>query len=277
MSTFFFLLNDLIAVINARNKARFLALLLVIFSCLALFSGFFLLGGAVEEETRPVLAPNELHVYLSPRLASAAVDEMHRQIRERDDVRRITYRFSQEREQVEGLFLIRAGSRQAAAELAAELSLAPGVVRIEASIILQETYISVPIKIGLLVGLALSIIASLIVGRSAFTKLLNDFSKEIRMMRLSGTEERVIQPPIVAVGLLCGVIAGLLLVVVIYLLHSLAIIYPETILLIAPSLVDPMLVLMVSLVGFLLGLVLGGLLGMLGASRTESKDFQVYS
>ena len=281
MSTFFFLLNDLIATINVKSKARFLSLLFVIFACLALFSGFFLLGGVGEEEIRPALAPNELHVHLSPRLASATIDEMHRQIRERDAVRQITFRFPQELglDQVEGLFLIRAVSTRAAAELAAELSIAPGVVRVDSSPIMQKQAISLatPIKIGLLIGFALSIVASLIMARSAFAKLFNDFAEEIRMMRLAGTTERVIQPPIIAVGLLCGAIAGLLLIVVIYLLHFLSTIHPATILYIAPGLAEPTRVLIVSLAGFLLGLALGGLLGMMGASLTGSKDFRAYS
>jgi cell division protein FtsX len=282
MSRFFFLLGDLLGTINAKSGVLFLALLLLTFSSLALFSSFFLLGTTVSEEsTGPALAPREILLHLSPRLSSEAVEDLYLQIRDRDDVREITYRFPQELglSQVEGIFLIQAVSVGAVTPLIEELSTIEGVVRVDSLTGSQKRALSLstPLKIGLLVGLALSILGSLIVARRAFAELLRGFAEEIRMMRLAGTSEGMIHLPIIVVGILCGVVAGFLLIVVIYLFHSLAITHPETLLHAASGLVDSGRVLTVSMVGFLLGLILGGLHGVLGASLTESGEFQVYS
>jgi cell division protein FtsX len=279
MNQFWFLLGNLLRTIGSRSGALFIVLILLLFSSGALFSSFFLLGTPSPDDTGPSLSPDELFVHLSPRLSQQKINDLCLQIREWEDVARITYRYPQEfgLEAVEGLLVIKAVSVAKVAELIKALSAIDGIAYVDSLSTRHADSLSATVKIGLLIGLALSIVGSLIVARYAFAELLKAFSEEIRMMRLAGTAEQVIQPPIVAIGGLCGIIAGLLLIVAIYLLRFLAITYPGSLLHATSGWVDPVRVLAVSLGGFFLGLVLGWLAGVLGASLTESSKFQVYS
>ncbi len=279
MNQFWFLLGNLLRAIGSRSGALFIVLILLIFSSGALFSSFFLLGTPAPDDTGPSLSADELFVHLSPRLSQQKINDLYLEIREWENVARITYRYPQEFgfEAVEGLLVIKAVSVAKVTELIDALSAIDGIADIDSLSTRHVDSLSAPVKIGLLIGLALSIVASLIVARYAFAELLKPFSEEIRMMRLAGTAEQVIQPPIVAIGALCGIIAGLLLIVAIYLLRFLAIAHPGPLLHATSGWVDPARVLTVSLGGFFLGLVLGGLVGVLGASLTESSKFQVYS
>ena len=279
MTQFWFLLGNLLRAIGSRSGALFIVLILLIFSSGALFSSFFLLGTPAPDDTGPPLSADELFVHLSPQLSQQKINDLYLEIREWEDVSQINYRYPQdlELETVEGLLVIKAVSVTKVAKLIDALSAIDGIADIDSLSTRHADSLSAPVKIGLLIGLALSIVGSLIAARYAFAELLKAFSEEIRMMRLAGTAEQVIQPPIVAIGALCGTIAGLLLIVAIYLLRFLAITHPGTLLHATSGWVDPTRVLTVSLVGFLLGLVLGGLAGVLGASLTESNKFQVYS
>ncbi|MEA1870812.1 MAG: hypothetical protein U9N00_01255 [Candidatus Bipolaricaulota bacterium] len=280
MNQFWFLLGDLLRTIGSRSGALFIILILLIFSSGALFSSFFLLGTpAPDDATGPSLSADELFVHLSPRLSQQKINDLYLEIREREDVSQIHYRYPQEfgLEAVEGLLVIKAVSAGKVTELIDALSTIDVITSIDSLSSRHADSLSTPVKIGLLIGLALSIVGGLIAGRYAFAELLKAFSEEIRMMRLAGTAEQVIHPPIVAIGALCGIIAGLLLIVVLYLLRFLAITHPGSILHATSGWVDPARVLAVSLGGFFLGLVLGGLAGVLGASLTESRKFQVYS
>ncbi|MCK4682349.1 hypothetical protein KAT59_04950 [Candidatus Bipolaricaulota bacterium] len=279
MTQFWFLLGNLLRVIGSRSGALFIVLILLIFSSGALFSSFFLLGTPAPDDAGPSLAADEVFVHLSPQLSQQKINDLYLKIREWEDVSQINYRYPQELglEKVEGLLVIKAVSVAKVTELIDALSAIDGIAGVDSLSTRHADSLSAPVKIGLLIGLALSIVGSLIAARYAFAELLKAFSEEIRMMRLAGTAEQVIQPPIVAIGALCGIIAGLLLIVAIYLLRFLTITYPGSLLHATSGCVDPARVLTVSLVGFLLGLVLGGLAGVLGASLTESSKFQVYS
>jgi cell division protein FtsX len=257
----------------------FVVLILLIFSSGALFSSFFLLGTPTPDDTGPSLSADELFVHLSPQLSQQKINDLYLEIREWENVSQVNYFYPQEfgLEAMEGLLVIKAVSVAKVTELIDVLSAIDGITNIDALSTRHEDSLSASVKIGLLIGLALSIVGSLIVARYAFVELLKSFSEEIRMMRLAGTAEQVIQPPIVAIGGLCGIIAGLLLIVTLYLLRFLAITHPGSLLHATSGWVDPVRVLTVSLGGFFLGLVLGGLVGVLGASLTESSKFRVYS
>lgn len=279
MNQFWFLLGNLLRAVGSRSGVLFIVLILLIFSSGALFSSFFLLGTPAPDDTGPSLSADELFVHLSPQLSQQKIDDLYLEIREWEDVSQVNYRYPQELglETVEGLLVIKAVSVTKVAKLIDALSAIDGIADVDSLSTRHADSLSTPLKIGLLIGLALSIVGSLIAARYAFAELLKSFSEEIRMMRLAGTAEQVIQPPIVAIGVLCGIIAGLLLIVAIYLLRFLAITHPGALFHATSGWVDPARVLTVSLVGFLLGLVLGGLAGLLGASLTESNKFQVYS
>ena len=279
MNQFWFLLDNLLRTIGSRSGMLFVVLILLIFSSGALFSSFFLLGTPTPDDTGPSLSADELFVHLSPQLSQQKINDLYLEIREWENVLQVNYFYPQEfgLEAMEGLLVIKAVSVAKVTELIDVLSAIDGITNIDALSTRHADSLSASVKIGLLIGLALSIVGSLIVARYAFVELLKSFSEEIRMMRFAGTAEQVIQPPIVAIGALCGIIAGILLIVAIYLLRFLAITHPGSLLHATSGWVDPVRVLTVSLGGFFLGLVLGGLVGVLGASLTESSKFQVYS
>jgi cell division protein FtsX len=279
MNQFWFLLGNLLRTIGSRSGVLFAVLILLIFSSGALFSSFFLLGTPAPDDTGPSLSADELFVHLSPQLSQQKINDLYLEIREWENVSQVNYCYPQEfgLEAMEGLLVIKAVSVAKVTKLIDALSAIDGIANIDALSTRNADSLSASVKIGLLIGLALSIVGSLIVARYAFAELLKSFSEEIRMMRLAGTAEQVIQPPIVAIGALCGIIAGLLLIVTLYLLRFLAITHPGSLLHATSGWVDPVRVLTVSLGGFFLGLVLGGLVGVLGASLTESSKFQVYS
>ncbi len=282
MSTFFYVFGDLLGAVNARSAVLLLGVVGLLFGGLALFASFFLLGTpATTEKPASPVAPGEILVELSPSLSSTAIDALYLQIRDRSDVGAITYRLPEELGAEQGAFLVRPTTPGGTRALAEALSAISGVTRVDSSanpsLHTGPLALSGGVKIGLLAGLVVCLVSSLILGRVAFRRVLVAFSGEIRMMRLSGTEERAVLPPIVALGALCGALAGVLLVVVVTVLHYLATAHPGALLHAASGLVSAGRVLSVSVVGFLLGVLLGGLIGMLGASLTQSRDFQVYS
>ncbi|HDL84833.1 MAG TPA: hypothetical protein ENH11_00595 [Candidatus Acetothermia bacterium] len=281
MSRFFYLFGNLLGAMSGRIGALFLGVVGLILAALLIFAAFFLVGETTAQENNPALAPGEIVVYLSPKLSSDDVQSLYLKIRDMPETRTINYRFAQELgfDQAGGLFIVQAVSDSAAASLKNSISQMPGVTNIDSVTKAQGTsvFLSNALRLGLLVALIVSIAGSLILARHAFSLLLDSFSSEIRLLRLAGTPERVIQPPVVALGVLCGVISSMLLVVVVYLLHFLALSHPQATIHAACGLLLPGRVLMVSLVGSLIGIILGGMIGLLGASLTSRKRFQIYS
>ena len=280
-SSSLFVFSELLGAIRIKSGALLAVVVLLIFSFLALFSSFFLLGTPMEGEREQTLAPEEIMVHLSPRLSQEAAQELYSRIREWQDVQQINYLFAQELEadQVGGVLLIRAVSQSVVASLLKLLESTNDVLRVDSpgSSRRRALSLSTSVQIGLLIGLAVSALASLVAARRGFKELLYDFADEIRLMRLSGTSEQTIQPPIIALGIVCGLLAGLLLVVVVYLLHYFAVSQPQALLRAASGLIEAGRVRTVSLLSLLLGFIMGGLVGTLGASLTGSREFQTYS
>lgn len=281
MSRFWFLFGNLLGAINGRIGALFVGVIALILAALLIFAGFFLVGETSGQENRPALSPGEMVVYLSPQLSSDDVQSLYLKIRDMPETRTINYRFAQELgfDRAGGLFIIQAVNATAAASLQAAIKGMPGITNIDSVTQVQGTRVSLSstLRLGLLLALIVSVAGSLILARHAFSLLLDGFSSEIRLLRLAGTPERVFQPPVVALGVLCGLLAAILLVVIIYLLHFLALSHPQATIHAACGLLLPGRVLMVSLVGSLIGIVLGSLTGILGASLTSRDNFQIYS
>lgn len=280
MNTFLFILNELLRAIRPKSGGLLVAVILLIFAFLALFSSLFLFGSLPVEERNPFLSSGEVLAYLSPRLSPEAIQRAYLKIREWEEVRQINFLFVQEREagRAGGIFRIQARSLSDIASLLQKLASITEIVQVDT---LTTSYkrvlsLSTPVRIGLLAGLAVSAFASLIVARHGFQELLASFAKEIQLMRLSGTAERTIQLPIVALGVLCGLVASLLLVVIVYLVHSVAVSHPQALICAVPGLVESGRVLTVSLLSLFLGLAMGGLIGAVGASLTSSREFQPY-
>ena len=283
MSTFLFILNELLVSLNAKSVGILTAFVLLIFAFLALFSSLFLLGIPTEGQNGPPLTSSEVtaYLYLSPRLSPEAVQDVYQEIREWDEVRQINFLFAQELEagQAGGILRIQAFDPSAVTALLERLASISEIVRVDSSASPQQRvlHLSSPVRIGLLIGLAVSAFASLIVARRGFKVLLTAFAKEIQLMRLSGTTEKTIQPPIVALGALCGLLASLLLIIAVCLLHYVGSSHPEALLRAAPGLIESRRVLTVSLLSLLLGLAMGGLIGVVGAGYTASRTFQLHS
>jgi len=282
MSTFLYVFGDLVGTVNRRSAGLLLGVIGLLFASLALFGSLFLLGAPpAAPSPTPTVPSGEILVEPSPSLSSSALDAMYLEIRDRSDVATITYRLPEELGSEQGAFLVRPATPGAARALVVALSAIPGVARVESPTGSASRSgplsLSGGVKIGLLVGLVVCLVASLIIGRLAFRRILAAFAGEIRVMRLSGTEERTILPPIIALGVLCGILAGILLVVAITVLHYVATTQPGALLHAASGLVATGRVLGVSIGGFFLGVLLGGLIGALGASLTQSRDYQGYA
>jgi cell division protein FtsX len=281
MSKFFFLFGNLLGAINGKIGALFLGVATLVLISLLIFAGFFLFGDTSRASDSPALAPGELVVYLSPQLSSDDVQSLYREIREMPQTEEVNYRFAQDLglDQAGGVFIVQAASASAARAIQQSVSPLPGVTNIDSFTQEQADGVSLSrsLWIGLLIGLIVSVTASLALARHSFSLLLESFSAEIRLLRLSGTPSWVFQGPVVALGVLCGVLAAMLLVVIVYLFHFFVVSNPQAAVNAARGLLQPERVILVSLLGSLVGVILGALIGILGASLTSKERFQVYS
>ncbi|MGB2983934.1 MAG: hypothetical protein WBC63_08770 [Candidatus Bipolaricaulia bacterium] len=274
MSTFFFLFRELLGSIRARSATLFSAASLFVFVCLASFAALLLVGGVPNERGDAFLDEDEIEVHLSPRLSAEAVNDLYLEIRDRPDVASISFRFAQEVSPGSsgGRFFVRTASADATQGVLSAVELMSGITLAEAGTAAPSPGgFSLPstARIGLLAALVLSVALSLVLARGGFRVLLGTFHGEIRVMRLAGAPERTIVPPVVALGILMGLLAGLLLVVGIYLAqyalgegsHAVS------------ELANSGRVLSVSFTGLILGLLLGSLIGLFGASLLSSREF----
>ncbi len=272
MSTFFFLFRELLGAVRARSALFFSLNGLFILLCLVSFA-LLLLPASVPEEGEVGIPAGEVVVRLSPRLAAATVDSLYLQIQEREDVARISFHFAQEVNPHEtgGYFFIEAISPSAVEDIIEAVEGIDGVMSVQAGEVRdvqQGVMISPRMRFGLLGGLVLLIAISLVLARLAFSVLLRSFSSEIRLMRLSGVSERMIHPPVVCLGVLVGLLAGLLLIVGVYLFQYAA----EGSEGLASLLSGPR-ALGISVAGLFLGVFLGALSGLFGVSILASRDF----
>jgi hypothetical protein len=273
LSTLLFLFRELLGAIRARSAVLFGASILLIFICLASFATLLLVGGASGAASGG-LGPDEIIVHVSPRLSAEAVDDLFTRIRLREDVASISFRFAEEVSpgSTGGRFSIRTTSATATPEVRTAVEAMDGVTQVESGVGVSGgpgLTLSSSARLGLLVALVLSVVLSLALARAGFRALLRAFRVEIRVMRLSGTPERTIVPPVVGIGTLMGLLSGLLLVAGIY-LGQYAVGEGASA---VPRLADGGLVLGVTLAGLALGLLLGTLIGLFGASVLVSREF----
>ena len=102
--------------------------------------------------------------------------------------------------------------------------------------------------------------------------MLTGFSGEIRMLRLSGISERVVFTLVVSLGVLMGLVGGLFLLAVLYLLHQIALSNAGAFSLFG-GLTSGTRLLGVGMMVLVLGTLLGGLAGLLGASLLYRREF----
>jgi hypothetical protein len=280
VSPFLFLFRELLGSIRARNALFFTLTGLFLFVFLGVVGTFFLVPGPRtpepgEDGSLPI---EEIQVQLSPRLSSATVDRMYLDIRSRDDVERVVFRFSQELERSAsgGVFVIDPASPDVAAALVGELRQLNGVTEVIERRSQGEpdrSPMSTSMRIGLLAALVVTIALSLLFARGGYRELLRSFAGEIRLLRLSGISERTVVPLTVGIGILIGFLAGLLLLVILYVLHYVVVsqgVPPRAL----EGLTSGGRILGVSLINLLLGVVLGGLIGLYGASLLGSREYR---
>jgi len=222
MSTFFFLFRELLGAVRARCALYFSLTGMFILLFLCAFALLLLPASSPATTGAENLSPVEVVVRLSLRLAAATVDALYLQIRERSDVARINFRFAQEVNPGEtgGYFFIEATSPSAANDIVQAVGALDGGSSVqagEAADVQGGIAIDTSVRFGLLGGLVAFVVVSLIFARLGFSVLLRSFANEVRLMRLSGVSERMIYPPVVGLGVLVGLLAGLLLIVGIYL------------------------------------------------------------
>jgi len=279
MSPFLFLFRELLGSIRARCALFFLMTGLLLFAFLAVVGTFFLLPSPIaavgDDGTLPV---EEIQAVLSPRLSSATVDRLYLEVRAREDVERIVFRFSQEldRDASGGVFVIGPASSDTVSALVADLQALNGVTEVierRGPVAPAASPLSSAARIGLLCSLVVTVALSLLFARGGYRELLRSFSGEIRLLRLSGVSERTIVPLAVAIGILVGALAGLVLLVILYVLHYVVVSQGTP-----PAMLEGLThggrILGVSLINLLLGLVLGGLIGVYGTSLLGSRDFR---
>jgi len=279
VNPFLFLFRQLLGAIRARSALYFALTGLLLFLFLAVIGAFFLVPSSspAEDGDDASLPIEAIQVHLSPRLSSATVDNMYLDIRAQEDVKRVVFRFSQELDPdiSGGVFVVHPASANVAPELAIDLRLLNGVVDVierRRQVEPDGSPLSTATRIGLLASLVLTIALSLLFARNGYRELLRSFAGEIRLLRLSGVSERMVIPMTVGIGALIGTLAGLLLLVILYVLHYIVVSQGTP----APmleGLTDGVRILGISLINLLLGLVLGGLIGLYGASLLSSRDF----
>jgi len=267
MTTFLFLFRELLGAVRARSAGFLLLTCLLVAVFLGSFASLFLFVSP-EAQDPADLSPSEVRLWLSPRLTTSAIDALYYGLQVRDDVSEIRYQFEQQAggTGARGLFIVTVPGTADVAGFAAAAMRMDGVDEVE-TLAEEDTVrplsLAASIRIGLLLGLTLSAALSLIAGRMGFRRLLEDFANAIRLLRLSGIPQRAISPPVVALGAMLGMLAGLLIAAGIALLHLTV---SPTSAFAAVGLVEVGRVAGILVVDFLLGATMGSLIGLLGAS-----------
>ncbi len=267
MSGFFFLQRELLGAIRVRSATLLSVAVVFLLLFLGCFAALFLLPAA----TPPLpegLGANEIVAYVSPRLTPAAIDAMYLRLQERADV--LSIRSNQLGDPASkrpgGTFSLVARSVSDVPNLTAALRAMDGITLVEASSG-GRIELSPNARIGLLCGLVACALFSFVVAREGFRSLLDAFRHEIRLMRFSGVSERGIATAVVVAGLLMGLLAGALLIVGLA-LYAFSIAEAG-----AGPAPDVTRLVGVSLISLLLGILMGGLLGLLGAAHLGSSRF----
>ncbi len=271
MTSFFFLEGELLGAIRARS-ATFLSLAVVsLFLFLGCFASLFLIPSPRAGEASGAEA-TKIVAYVSPRLSTTSVNSLFLRLQERADVLSVRFDLPEDvtSDRTGGTFTLVARSADAVAGLVDALRATDGITSVEKTAATGGLVLSSGARIGLLCGLAVCALLSLLLARAGFRSLLSSFRNEIRMMRLSGVPEREILAAVVVAGLLMGFLAGLLLVV------GLAL-YTLSVTSGTPEALDVTRLIGVGVVSLLLGMLMGGLMGLLGAGHLGSSRFSPLS
>ncbi len=272
-----FLFRELLGAVRTKSAIYFALSGFLLFLFLVSVACFFMIApGSVSRSTegQPI---EEIRVFLSPRLSSATIDQWFLEWRERDEIAGLRFQFAQELDETAsgGVFFVSPADSASAGVLTSEFREIEGVtdvIEVPREPPLESSSVLLVIRISLLAILVTTIAASLLCSRGGYRELLTTFSGEIRMLRLSGISERVISALVVALGVLIGLLGGLLLLAVLYLLHQIALSNSDAFSLFG-GLTSGIRILRVGLMMLALGTLLGGLSGLLGASLLHRREF----
>lgn len=272
-----FLFRELLGAVRTKSAIYFALSGFLLFLFLVSVACFFMIApGSVSRSTegQPI---EEIRVFLSPRLSSATIDQWFLEWRERDEIAGLRFQFAQELDETAsgGVFIVSPADSASAGVLTSEFREIEGVtdvIEVPREPPRESSSVLLVIRISLLAILVTTIAASLLCSRGGYRELLTTFSGEIRMLRLSGISERVISALVVALGVLIGLLGGLLLLAVLYLLHQIALSNSDAFSLFG-GLTSGIRILRVGLMMLALGTLLGGLSGLLGASLLHRREF----
>jgi cell division protein FtsX len=272
MTSFFFLERELLGAIRVRSATLLSLALVSLFLFLACFASLFLLPGSSTSQ-QGGMGSNAIVAYVSPRLATASINNLFLRLQERPDVRSVKFNLPEEvtSERTGGAFSLVARSPGAVAGLVEALRATDGITSVETTTGPGQIVLTGGARLGLLCGLAVCALLSLFLAREGFRALLQSFRSEIRLMRLSGVAERRILGAVIVTGLLIGFLAGLLLVVGLA-LYSLSAFGANS-----EVAVDVTRLVGVGVVSLLLGMLMGGLMGLLGSGHLASSRFSPIS
>ncbi len=274
MNAFLYLESELLGAIRVRSAVLFSFALVSLFLFLASFACLFLIPPAPSAQPGAIAA-NEVRAYVSPQLTKAAVDDLYARLQERADALSVQFRYPERvtSDQTGGRFTLVARSAAAVEGLASALRSTKGITSVETGTPAGASSIALTqgARIGLLSGLVVCALLALVLAREGFRALLYTFRHEVRLLRLSGVSERRIVAAVEVAGILIGLLAGALLVAGL-LLYSMSAADSE-----AVFVFDSTRLTGVVVVSLLLGVLMGGLLGLLGAAHLASDRFSPIS
>ncbi len=279
MNASLFVFSELVFSIGSRSLRRLLLFAVFVLCFLIVFGFFFLLSTSARSKS--LLPSRQMKAFLAPDLAGEQVNAAYYSVKELDGVQRVTYRVGWEiREKItSGVLLIEVDSSASIVSVQETIEKMPGILELETKGSVEVNnmlLMSAPLRIGLLLGLAITAFGGLYYARLAFVDVLNVFKVSIRLMRFWGTQERTIQIPIIMLGITCALLASGVFVTILYMLRA----YLGgnlTVMGLVPGLQDSTRVLMVSLLSVPLASVLGVLAGVLGVSRANDPIFHLYN
>jgi len=277
VNPFLLLFRELLGTVRARAALHLLLVGASILLFLAAMSLLLLSRTAAEEDV--VFADNEVLVVLSAQLSSSAIDELYLAVRAWENVRSINLRFAEDvlPGETGPRLLINAVSPEAAVDLTEELAGIAGVVRVEGQSIESADLTGIPLpvvfRMGLLGILALGLAGCLLFARVGFRGLLRSFSREIRLLRLSGVSERTLIRPVILLGVLLGLLAAFLLVLMCAVAQAVTAATAAGFL----GLATWGTAIQTGVLALVIGAVLGGLVGVVGASMLSGREFRPFA
>jgi len=268
VSTFPYVYRELMRAARDGAASTFVLSFALIFVTLFAFSAFFLLA-PTSDDLEPVgWGTGSFIVHL---VATATTDEaqaVYTAVRSIDDVVQINYVFGEELEpqQIAGAFLVRVNgaSFDSAREETSRLAAVAAVDAVDEPVSVHKASVPLTARAVLLVLLVLGIVGTLVASRFAFRRLLGAFSSELRLLHLAGAPDTTVLIPVFVIGVLGGVAAILVVVLVASLLRIAAIAGPDGALAASTLLADRGRVVAVLLLNLPVGIVIGSLAGAVG-------------